>query len=372
MDRIHRVPFLDLNSQIEPIRSEIYSAIQTTIDASDFVLGPQLEAFESAFADYCGTRYAVGVSSGTDALYLTLRAIGVGPGDEVVTTPNMFIAAVEAIARTGATPVLVDVLEDTYCIDPEALESAVTDRTRAVIPVHLFGTPADMDPLMALAARRGFQVIEDACQAHGATYGGERVGAIGHAAAFSFYPTKNLGGFGDGGAITTDDPDIERRVRMLRHHAQSERNTHTEVGYNSRLDGIQAAVLKTKLPHLDRWNSRRRELALRYREGLRGSDYSLQEVPEQTETVYHVFAARHPRRELVHEQLDQSKVGYGRHIARPIHEQPGYRFLGYDRGAFPVSEKLCDEVVSLPIYPSMTEAQVDYVVDALVKVNVSV
>ncbi len=372
MDRIHRVPFLDLNSQIEPIRGEIQRAIDSTIDASDFVLGPQLEAFESAFADYCSVRYGVGVSSGTDALYVILRAIGVGPGDEVITTPNMFIAAVEAIARTGARPVLVDVLENTYCIDPGAVERALTPHTRAVIPVHLFGLPADMAPLMELADKHGFYVVEDACQAHGAEYRGKKVGSIGHAAAFSFYPTKNLGGFGDGGLITTDDPDIHRKVRMLRHHGQSDRNVHTEIGYNSRLDSIQATVLNVKLPHLDRWNAQRRELALRYREKLRSTDYSFQEVPEQTESVYHVFAARHPRRDLVHEQLERSSIGYGRHIARPIHQQPGYRFLSYDRGAFPISEKLCDELVSLPICPSLTLEQVDYVVDTLVKVNVSV
>ncbi len=372
MDRIHSVPFLDLNSQIEPIRSEIHRAVQSTIDASDFVLGPQLEAFESAFADYCTVQHAVGVGSGSDALYLILRAIGVGSGDEVITTPNVFVAAVEAIARTGARPVLVDVLEHTYCIDPDAVEGAITPRTRAVIPVHLFGLPADMDPLMELAAKHGFYVIEDACQAHGASYKGKKVGSLAHAAAFSFYPTKNLGGFGDGGAITTDDPVIHRRVRMLRHHAQSERNIHTEIGYNSRLDSIQAAVLRVKLPHVDAWNAKRRQLALRYREALSETDYSFQEVPDNTETVYHVFAARHPRRDLVHERLEQSKVGYGRHIAGPIHRQPGYRFLEYDKGAFPVSEKLCDDTVSLPICPSLTEAQIDYVCESLAKVNVSV
>jgi dTDP-4-amino-4,6-dideoxygalactose transaminase len=290
----------------------------------------------------------------------------------VITVPNVFIAAVEVIARLGAKPVLVDVRQDTYCIDPESVEAAVTPRTKAIVPVHLFGLPADMDALLDIAARHSIFVIEDACQAHGATYNGKRVGSLGHAAAFSFYPTKNLSGLGDGGAVTTNDPDVAKKVRMLRHHAQVERNTHAEIGYNCRLDSLQAAVLNIKLSHLDRWNEQRRALAERYRSRLEGTGYGLQSVPPGTVPVYHIVAVRHRHRELVHEQLDQHRIGWGKHIAMPIHEQPGYRFLGYNKGDFPVSELLCDELVSLPIFPALSEAEVDYVTDALAKVVVPV
>lgn len=372
MVRVQGVPFLDLKSQTDVIRGEIEAAIHDAIGASDFVLGPRLEAFETAFAKYCGCRYAIGVNSGTDALYLILRALGIGPGDEVITAPNMFVAAVEAIALTGARPVLADVRVDTFCLDVDSVERAVTTRTRAVIPVHLFGLPADMERLMALSERHGFFVIEDACQAHGATAGARRAGSLGHAAAFSFYPTKNLGAFGDGGAVTTDDAAIASRVRMLRHHAQQEKNVHGDVGHNSRLDGIQAAVLHVKLRYLDEWNRRRREIAGRYRRRLDGTEFAVQTEPADRKSVYHIVAVRHPRRDAVHEQLDQARIGWGRHIAVGIHEQPGYRFLGYSRGAFPVSEQLCDELVSLPVYPTLTDAQVDEVCDALLRVGVSV
>jgi len=372
MDQVQKVPFLDLYSQIEPIRKEIVEAIENAIASSDFVLGPRLEAFEASFAEYCGSRHTVGVSSGTDALFLILKALGIGPGDEVITVPNVFIADVEAIAYTGATPVLVDVCEDTFCMDPDAVEAAVTDRTRAIIPVHLFGQPCDMVGLTAVARRHNLYVIEDACQAHGATLGGARVGSLGHAAAFSFYPTKNLGGMGDGGAVTTSDDALASRIRTLRHHAQAEKNSHAEIGYNCRLDSIQAAVLSVKLAYLDGWNARRSEFAERYRSKLAGRDFSFQAVVKGSEPVYHIFAARHPRRQVVQEQLRQAGIGFGNHIATPIHLQPGYRFLGYEEGAFPVSEKLSRELVSLPICPSLRPEQIDRVIEVLQKESVSV
>lgn len=372
MDEVRRVPFLDLKSQIEPIRSEIDDAIADCINASDFILGPRLEAFEHAFADHCNVKHAIGVSSGTDALFLILRALGIGPGDEVITVANMFVAAVEAIEYTGATPVFVDVSEDTYCIDPGAVEAAITERTKAVVPVHLFGLPADMDPLLDVAKRHGLKVIEDACQAHGATYKGRRAGSLGHAAAFSFYPTKNLGGMGDGGAVTTNDTALTEKVRMLRHHAQPEKNTHAELGYNCRLDCIQAVVLGVKLRYLDEWNERRRKVASLYRSGLEGAGYTFQRIPDGVESVYHIVAIRHPHRQLVLEQLNQQSIGWGNHIARPIYLQPGYRKLGYEPGAFPVTEKLCDELVSLPISHTVTTDEARYVVSALQKVSVSV
>jgi len=365
-----RVPFIDLTSQNEPIREEILAAIGAAVSANDFVLGPRLEAFETAFAAYCDCRFAVGVNSGTDALFLALRALDIGPGDEVITPPNVFIAAVEAIAQTGAKPVLADVQEDTYCIDPGAVAKAINKRTKAIIPVHLFGQSCDMDGLLDVAS--GIPVIEDACQAHGATYKGKKVGSIGALSAFSFYPTKNLSAFGDGGAITTNDEKLAKRVRHLRHHAQSSKNTHDAVGYNSRLDSLQAAVLGVKLPYLDSWNSRRREIADRIRSNVKVSDYAFQSQLADCEPVYHILAARHPQRQLVHDRLDQAGIGWGKHIAMPIHLQPGYRFLGYEKGALPVAERLSDELVSLPIYPTLTDEQADHVAQTLDKVVVSV
>jgi dTDP-4-amino-4,6-dideoxygalactose transaminase len=372
MEHVQKVPFLDLKSQIDPIRNEILAAISQAIDNSDYVMGPSLDAFESAFADYCDCHHAMGVSSGTDALFLILRALGVGPGDEVITVPNTFIATVEAIAHTGAKPILVDVDDDSYCIDPEAVEDAITPRTRVIIPVHLFGLPCDMDPLMQLAEKHALYVVEDACQSHGATYKGKKTGSLGHAAAFSFYPSKNLGALGDGGAVTTDDPEIARKVKALRHHAQYDRNVHPEVGYNCRLDSIQAAVLNVKLPKLDGWNTRRRQIASFYETGLAREEYRFQKGVLESAHVYHIFALRHPRRKLVHDQLDRAMIGRGRHIAPPIHLQPGYEDLGYRKGAFPVSEKLCEELISLPVFPGLSESQLNYVVEVLNRVVIPV
>lgn len=367
-----RVPFLDLASQFSSIRNEIFDAIRETIDATDFVLGPRLQSFETAFAEYCDCKHAVGVNSGTEAIYLTLKALGIGDQDEVITPPNVFIAAAEAIVRTGAKLVLVDVSEDTFCIDPHAIARAVTKRTKAIIPVHLFGQVCDMDAILEIARTHDLHVIEDACQAHGATYKSKKVGSLGSAAAFSFYPTKNLAAFGDGGAVTTNDPKIAERIRMLRHHAQSEKNTHVDVGYNSRLDSIQAAVLSVKLPYLDEENNRRRELAARVRSGVAAVEYSFQKILSETTPAYHILAVRHPRRRLVHEQLDRAGIGWGKHIADPIHYQPGYRFLGHSKGSFPVSERLCEELISLPVYPTLTAEQADYVAETLDKVVVPV
>lgn len=369
---IQKVPFLDLHAQILPIREEISRAIDAAVDDSDFVLGPRVTLFEEAFAKYCDCKHAIGVNSGTDALHLILRALDIGPGDEVIAPPNMFIAAVEAIVMTGATPVFADVDETTFCLDPDAVRAAVTSKTKAIIPVHLFGLTADMDALMEIAKEKGIYVIEDACQAHGATLNGRKAGSLGHVAAFSFYPTKNLSAMGDGGAVTTKDAKIAERIRSLRHHAQRDKNAHDELGFNSRLDSIQAAVLSIKLSHLDKWNSQRRSLAQRVRDRLSGTEFIFQKIPAGCSPVYHVLAVRHPRRQAVHEQLDRSGIGWGGHIARPIHFQPGYRYLGYGKGALPISEKLCDELVSLPIYPTMTDEQADYVAGELARVSVSV
>jgi dTDP-4-amino-4,6-dideoxygalactose transaminase len=367
-----KIPFLDLLSQNEPIRQELLDAVRETIDASDFVLGPRVDSFERAFADYCECRYAVGVNSGTDALFLILRALGVGPGDEVITVPNVFIAAVEAICHVGATPVFADVSEDTFCLDPVAAEKAVTRKTKAIIPIHLFGQCCDMDAILDVASACGARVIEDACQAHGATYKGRKVGSLGAAAAFSFYPTKNLSAFGDGGAVTTNDPELAERIRRLRHHAQKEKSVHDELGFNSRLDSLQAAVLRVKLRRLDAWNTARRELADRVRDRVAAGEYAFQRVLADSVPVYHILAVRHPRRQRVHEELDRAGIGWGGHITMPIHFQEGYRFLGYGKGSFPVAERLCEELVSLPIYPTLRVEDADDIARALSRVAISV
>jgi dTDP-4-amino-4,6-dideoxygalactose transaminase len=370
MGHIRSVPFLELKAQLESIREEIDAAIHDTIDSSAFILGPQVELFEHNFAEYCGCKHAVGVSSGTAALHVALVASGVGAGDEVITVPNTFVATVEAILYTGATPVFTDVEEDTFCLEPKRLERVITSKTKAIIPVHLFGQPCDMAAINAVAERYGLFVLEDACQAHGARLDGKMAGSLGHAAAFSFYPSKNLGAFGDGGAITTDDPELARKIRALRHHAQFESSVFSTLGFNYRLDSLQAAVLNVKLRRLDGWNEKRRQLANRYRSNLSGMDFRFQESIPESVSSRHIMAVRHRDQKRIHDVLDEHHIGWGRHITAPIHLQPGYRFLGYDRGSLPVSERLADELVSLPIYPELSTDQVDYVTDALSKVIV--
>jgi dTDP-4-amino-4,6-dideoxygalactose transaminase len=365
-----KIPFLDLVSENRSIRDQLLEAIRESVDAADFVLGPRLESFEKAFAEYCQCRHAVGVNSGTDALFLILRALDVGPGDEVITAPNVFIAAVEAICQVGATPVLADVAEDTFCLDARGIDKVMTKRTRAIVPIHLFGQPCDMDPILEVA--REIPVIEDACQAHGATYKERKAGSMGKAAAFSFYPTKNLSALGDGGAVTTNDDGLADRIRRLRHHAQKEKSMHVELGYNSRLDAMQAAVLSVKLRHLDEWNAARRRIADRIRGTVATGDFTFQRVLPGTSSAYHILAVRHPRRRLVHEELDRAGIGWGGHIAIPIHFQEGYRFLGYRKGSFPVAETLCEELVSLPIYPTLSMEAADRIAHALSRVAISV
>jgi dTDP-4-amino-4,6-dideoxygalactose transaminase len=366
------VPFLDLSLQHRALRNEIAQAVERTLSRCDFILGAPLDEFEQAFARYCGCDHAIGVGSGTAALHLALAALDVGPGDEVITVPNSFIATVEAITYTGATAVLADVDPNTFCLDPSQLEAAITPRTRAIIPVHLYGQPCDMESIMAIADRYGIAVVEDACQAHGASFVGRRMGSFGRAAAFSFYPTKNLGTIGDGGAVTTNDPDIAARVRALRHHGQFEPNVFPCVGYNYRLDTIKAAVLGVKLPHLDGWNQRRREIAERYRTRLRGTEFVFQARVPGSEPVYHIVAARHPRQRAVQDALTNAGVGWGRHVVPPAHRQPGYRHIVRKGESFPVSETLSRQLVSLPVFPELTDEQVDAVADVLCRVEVSV
>lgn len=372
MGHYRRVPFVDLGAQLRDLRGEIDAAIQKSLDSTDFILGEQLSEFEGEFAKYCDCEFGIGVSSGTAALHLALTALGIGRGDEVITAPNTFVATVEAILYTGATPIFADVDEESYCIDPGAIENAITPRTRAIIPVHIYGQPCDMESILAVAKRHDLEVIEDACQAHGATFMGRKAGSFGRAAAFSFYPTKNLGALGDAGAVTTNDRELAEKMRALRHHAQFEPNVFPEVGYNYRLDTIQAAVLNVKLRRLDQWNERRRRIAGTYRKKLKGHGYSFQTPVPGSVSSYHIMAVRHPRRQVVHEILDKAGVGWGRHITPPIHQQPGYRHLVRNGEKFPVSEALSRELISLPVYPELTDEQLDYVVDVLGRVEVSV
>jgi dTDP-4-amino-4,6-dideoxygalactose transaminase len=366
------VPFLDLSLQHHALREEIEMVVQRTLDRGDFILGSALGDFEREFAQYCDCDHAIGVSSGTAALHLALVALGVGPGDEVITVPNSFIATVESILYAGATPVLVDVDPETFCIDPDKIERAVTPRTKAVIPVHLYGQPCDMEAIMAIASRHGLFVVEDACQAHGATFSGKRMGSFGHAAAFSFYPTKNLGTIGDGGALTTNDADLAEKVRALRHHGQFEPNVFPRLGFNYRLDTMKAAVLGVKLPKLNGWNERRREIAAHYRSRLKGTEFVFQKQLAGSEPVFHILAARHPRQRVVQDVLSAAGIGWGRHIVAPAHRQPGYAHLVRNGESLPVSDVLSAELISLPVFPELTDEQVERVADVLNKVEVSV
>ena len=356
------VPFLDLKSHHAPLREEFIGAIQEVIDAAAFAGGPFVAQFEAEFAAYCDCLYAIGVGSGTEALWLTLLALGIGRGDEVITVPNTFIATAEAITYCGAKPVFVDVDECTYTMDPAALEKSITPRTKAIIPVHLFGQPADMDPILRVARERGVYVVEDACQAHGAEYKGRKVGSLGDAASFSFYPGKNLGAFGEAGAVVTNDAKLQEKVRILRDHGQNRKYHHIMVGWNCRMDGIQAAVLRIKLRHLERANQLRRSHAAHYGWALDG----IAEVvtPLQIASVrhvYHIYAIRVQERDEVMRFLAEKDIGCGVHYPIPIHLQEAYRSLGYERGAFPIAERCAEEFVSLPMFPELTPAQVEIV-----------
>lgn len=360
------VPFLDLNAHHILLRSEFTEAFEEVMDSCAFAGLQFVERFEYEFADYCGVRHAIGVGSGTDALWLVLEALGIGRGDEVITTPMTFIATAEAISRTGATPVFVDIEEVTYTLNPSALEEAITERTRAIIPVHLFGQMADMESISRLAESRGIPVIEDAAQAHGAILSGRRAGSIGAAGCFSFYPGKNLGAFGEAGAAVTDDPNLARRIRVIRDHGQQQKYHHDLIGWNCRMDGIQAAVLGIKLRNLDQNNERRRQHAGRYREMLGGLTGLI--VPEQKSPeghVHHIFAIRVPERARFLSALEEAGIGFGIHYPIPIHLQQAYRSLGYGSGSFPASERCAEEFVSLPMFPELTEIQIDRVIEAV-------
>lgn len=358
------IPFLDLKAQYRSISQEINSAMQQVIDACAFSGGKFVNSFEEQFAAFCGCSASIGVGSGTEALWLALMGLGIRPGDEVITVPNTFIATVEAISLCGATPVFVDVDERSYTMNPHLLEAAITPRTRAIIPVHLFGQPADMDPLMAIAARHGLYVVEDACQAHGAAYKGRIAGSVGHAGCFSFYPGKNLGAYGEAGGVITNDATLADNIRMLRDHGQSRKYYHNIVGINSRMDGIQGAILSVKLRYLEEWNNLRRANARRYNELLRDVDgIVLPQEMAYARHVYHIYAVRVNRRDAFMAGLADRGIGCGIHYPVPVHLQEAYTPLKLGKGAFPVSEKCGEEFVSLPLFPEMTPDQVAYVAE---------
>ncbi|CAN5266090.1 DegT/DnrJ/EryC1/StrS family aminotransferase [soil metagenome] len=357
-----KVPFLDLNAQHAPLRAEFDRAIAKVIDTGAFAGGPFVAEFERDFASFCSTEHAIGVANGTDAIWLALLACGIGAGDEVITVPSTFMATAEAITYTGATPVFVDIDEQTYTMDPRQLEQVVTPRTKAIIPVHLFGQMADMDPILQFARARGLNVIEDAAQAHGAEYNGRRAGSIGDAGCFSFYPGKNLGAFGEAGGIVTNDPVLNERIRVLRDHGQARKYHHTMIGWNCRMDGIQAAVLQIKLRHLERGNAARRRHAAHYRKALA----ELEEVVLPWEApyaqhVYHIFAIRLQERDEAMRFLESAGIGCGIHYPVPVHLQQAYAGLGYRAGAFPISEATAAEFISLPMFPELTAEQIDRV-----------
>lgn len=360
-----QVPFIDLKAQYASIKPEIDQALGEVLSRNDFILGRAVTLFEEEYASFCEAKYAIGVDSGTSALELALRALGIGPGDEVITAANTFIATTLAISYTGATPVLVDCDPLTYNLDVSLLERAITRRTKAIIPVHLYGQPADMDPILEFARRHGLTVLEDACQAHGARYKCKRVGALGDAAAFSFYPGKNLGAYGDGGMITTNDPEIAEAVRMLRDYGQRGKYHHIVKGYNRRLDTLQAAVLRVKLRYLDSWNNARRAHAKLYTRLLAGTGVITPTEAEYAESVYHLYVVRTKERDELQACLKEKGISTGIHYPIPIHLQPAYAELPYRKGSFPVTEKYAAEGLSLPIYAELTPDLIAYVASSI-------
>jgi len=355
------VPFVDLSAQYPTIATEINEAVAKVIHDTDFILGREVGLFEEEFAAYCEAKYAVGVDSGTSALELALRAYEIGPGDEVITAANTFIASALAISHAGAKPVLVDVDPYTYTIDVACIAKAITARTKAILPVHLYGHPAHMDPIRQLAEKYGLVVIEDACQAHGARYKGKRAGSLGHAAAFSFYPGKNLGGFGDGGMVVTNDRDIAKRLEMLRNYGQKEKYHHQFRGYNRRLDTLQAAILRVKLKYLEKWNAARRWNAKLYQESLEGSGVVTPTEAAGAESVWHLYVIRTAQRDELKDHLINRGIRASIHYPIPVHLQPAYQDLEYKRGAFPVTESYAQQLLSLPMYAEMTQAQIEFV-----------
>jgi len=360
-----KVPVLDLQAQYRALEGEIDAALKRVCENSWFKLGPEVERFERDWAAYCEAEHCVAVNSGTSALHLALLACGVRPGDEVITSPMSFFATAETILHCGARPVFADIDPLTYNIDPARIEPLLTERTRAIMPVHLFGHPADMDPILALARRRGLAVIEDAAQAHGALYKGRKVGAIGDAGCFSFYVTKNLGAFGEGGAVVSNRAEVAESVAVLRNHGQTGAYVHSAVGYNHRMTGFQGAVLNVKLPHLDAWNERRRRIAERYTDGLAQTDLVLPREADYARSAWHLYVVRCDRRDALMKHLGAAGISAGIHYPVPIPRLAAMQGLGLPQTPIPEAEKMAGEVLTLPIYPEMSDGQVDYVIESV-------
>jgi dTDP-4-amino-4,6-dideoxygalactose transaminase len=352
------VPYLDLPAQLRAIRPELDQAIARTIDKCSFCLGPDTAQFEQDFARYIGTEFALGFNSGTSALHIAMLLLNVGPGDEVITTPYTFVATSWAISYVGAKPVYVDIEAGTMNLDPRLVERAITPRTKAILPVHLYGHPFDLDPILALARRHSLPVVEDTAQAHGAKYKGKTVGAFGDLSCFSFYPGKNLGACGEGGALLTNNPAFEKRARALREHGSTVRYYHDEVGYNYRMEGIQGAVLGVKLKHLPAWTAARRRVAHQYHTLLQDTPLQLPVEADYAESAYHLYVVRHPRRDELKQHLEKHGIGCALHYPLPLHLQKCYVSLGHRAGDFPVAEQAARECLSLPIYPELTDAQI--------------
>jgi dTDP-4-amino-4,6-dideoxygalactose transaminase len=362
------VPYFDLKQQFSSLRNEIREALDRVCSSTSFVLGEEVTEFEKEFAAYCEVKYCVALNSGTSALHLALLAMGVTLGDEVITTPNTFIATAEAICHAGAKPVFVDIDPKTANLDPALIKPAITERTKAILPVHLYGRPADMDRILEIARKHSLAVIEDACQAHGARYRGRRVGSIGHAAAFSFYPSKNLSAYGEGGALTTNDAAIAELARALRNHGQSSPFTHAKIGYNYRMEGFQGAVLRVKLKRLEQWNARREGIAALYRSVLQGARVEIPADDPRDERVYHVFVVYVERRDQVRAALEARGVHTAVHYPRPANLQPAFAALGFGPGSFPHAERACERALSMPFFPEMTDEQVRYAAEQLAEI----
>ena len=359
------IPFVDLKAQYQGIKAEVNAAIQGVLDSCQFTLGSEVLAFEQEFAAYCRAQHGIGVNTGTSALHMALLAAGVGRGDEVITVPFTFVATVSAIDYTGATPVFVDIDPQTFTMDPAKLEAAITSKTKAIIPVHLYGQCADMDPILAIAKGHGLVVIEDACQAHGAEYKGRRAGSMGDMGCFSFYPGKNLGAYGEAGMVVTDNSDFTRTIRMLRDWGAEKKYHHVLKGYNFRMEGIQGAVLRVKLRHLEAWTEARRTAAAHYDRLLASSGVATPRAMAHNRHVYHIYAVRTGSRKAWQDTLLAQGIQSGIHYPTPVHLLPAFADLGYREGQFPRSERAANEVLSLPMFPELTEAQCEEVACAI-------
>jgi dTDP-4-amino-4,6-dideoxygalactose transaminase len=365
------IPFVDLHAQYRSIKAEIDAAVARVFESGQFVLGDEVEAFERDFADACGAAHGVAMNSGTSALHLALLAAGVGPGDEVITVPFTFVATAAAISYAGARPVFVDIDARSFTLDPAGLEAAITPRTKAVVPVHLYGQPADMDPILRIAGKHGLAVIEDAAQAHLARYHDRPVGSLGLMACFSFYPSKNLGAYGEGGMVLTSRADLAAQLRLLRNWGERTKYEHVMTGFNARMDGVQGAILRVKLRHLGAWTAARRRHAAQYGDALKDAGLTLpREMPYATH-VYHLYTVRSPAREAVRATLRAAGIQTGLHYPTPVHLQPAFANLGHRRGAFPVSERAADEVLSLPMFAELNGEQVAAVAGAIRGVSIS-